>query len=173
MGVEADESFKRPGSVPFKWEIQPGIPKEGHQMKPTAHHHQYSHKLRPPPAGISFYPPHQGALFVRIPSRSKSTERRRSRKPTPPGRPSAKVVSVGCFAMSSPRWKAEKKSACVEVDDEIGAVDVSDLQTLSRWSTSSRMSLSPFQGSPSSASFRTPSRRAAKEDAEWAAYGLF
>ncbi|XP_062209480.1 uncharacterized protein LOC133911301 [Phragmites australis] len=22
-----DESFKRPGSIPFKWEVQPGIPK--------------------------------------------------------------------------------------------------------------------------------------------------
>ncbi|CAL4920034.1 unnamed protein product [Urochloa decumbens] len=26
MGV--DESFKRPGSIPFKWEVQPGIPKQ-------------------------------------------------------------------------------------------------------------------------------------------------
>ncbi|GJN22717.1 hypothetical protein PR202_gb10312 [Eleusine coracana subsp. coracana] len=23
-----DESFKRPGSIPFKWEVQPGIPKQ-------------------------------------------------------------------------------------------------------------------------------------------------
>ncbi|PWZ58758.1 hypothetical protein Zm00014a_019783 [Zea mays] len=23
-----DESFKRPGTVPFKWEVQPGIPKQ-------------------------------------------------------------------------------------------------------------------------------------------------
>ena len=26
-----DESFKRPGTVPFKWEVQPGIPKQQQQ----------------------------------------------------------------------------------------------------------------------------------------------
>jgi hypothetical protein len=27
-GMTLDESFKRPGTVPFKWEVQPGIPKQ-------------------------------------------------------------------------------------------------------------------------------------------------
>ena len=26
--MAVDESFKRPGSIPFKWEVQPGIPKQ-------------------------------------------------------------------------------------------------------------------------------------------------
>ncbi|KAK7275615.1 hypothetical protein RIF29_16735 [Crotalaria pallida] len=34
MGSD-DYSFKKPGSVPFKWEIKPGVP------KPQHHHHQH------------------------------------------------------------------------------------------------------------------------------------
>ena len=30
-----DESFKRPGTVPFKWEVQPGIPKQQQQQDPA------------------------------------------------------------------------------------------------------------------------------------------
>ncbi|KAJ1292781.1 hypothetical protein BS78_01G016800 [Paspalum vaginatum] len=31
-----DESFKRPGTIPFKWEVQPGIPKEEAQAPAAA-----------------------------------------------------------------------------------------------------------------------------------------
>ncbi|OQU90656.1 hypothetical protein SORBI_3001G019500 [Sorghum bicolor] len=30
-----DESFKRPGTVPFKWEVQPGIPIPKQQQEPA------------------------------------------------------------------------------------------------------------------------------------------
>ncbi|XP_058097452.1 uncharacterized protein LOC131242674 [Magnolia sinica] len=176
--MDGDDSFKRPGSVPFKWEIQPGIPKEAHQ-NPISH--QKPHKLRPPPAGISFYPPDQGSLFIRVPARSKSSERRRPRKSGPINSPS--IVSVGCFPTSSPIRKFEKKTTCRETTDRvIGEIDVSNLQTLSRWTSSPRKSLSLFHGSPSPAtsfrsppatSFRSPPLRAPRDDVEWAAYGLF
>ena len=48
-GNDKDEYFRRPGSIPFKWEIQPGIPKP-HQLtsekKPPP-------KLSPPPSYVS------------------------------------------------------------------------------------------------------------------------
>ncbi|TKV90283.1 hypothetical protein SEVIR_9G018500v4 [Setaria viridis] len=33
--MAVDESFKRPGSIPFKWEVQPGIPKQ-EELPPAA-----------------------------------------------------------------------------------------------------------------------------------------
>ncbi|ONK73116.1 uncharacterized protein A4U43_C04F27420 [Asparagus officinalis] len=46
--ASGDESFKRPGSVPFRWEIEPGIPKlyNTTQQKPLP-------KLSPPPSYVS------------------------------------------------------------------------------------------------------------------------
>ncbi|KAL6893732.1 hypothetical protein ACP4OV_007830 [Aristida adscensionis] len=45
-----DESFKRPGSIPFKWEVQPGIPKQqpvvAGDLPPTP-------RLAPPPAAAA------------------------------------------------------------------------------------------------------------------------
>ncbi|XP_006652003.1 protein alan shepard-like [Oryza brachyantha] len=34
-----DESFKRPGTIPFKWELQPGVPKQQQQQQPSPRHH--------------------------------------------------------------------------------------------------------------------------------------
>ncbi|KAH7663687.1 hypothetical protein IHE45_14G072500 [Dioscorea alata] len=46
-----DESFKKPGSIPFQWEIEPGIPKENnninHARLPSIP------KLSPPPSLLS------------------------------------------------------------------------------------------------------------------------
>ncbi|OIW04508.1 hypothetical protein TanjilG_13890 [Lupinus angustifolius] len=61
MGSD-DYSFKRPGAVPFKWEIKPGVPK-------PQHHHQHNHdddqhnlsppspKLTPPPSWSHVFSP--------------------------------------------------------------------------------------------------------------------
>ncbi|CAL0315482.1 unnamed protein product [Lupinus luteus] len=54
MGSD-DYSFKRPGAVPFKWEIKPGVPKpqqdhEQHNLSPP------SPKLMPPPSWSHFSP---------------------------------------------------------------------------------------------------------------------
>ncbi|KAM7258132.1 hypothetical protein ACFE04_013873 [Oxalis oulophora] len=34
MTVDGDYSFKQQGSVPFKWEVVPGVPKKNHQPEP-------------------------------------------------------------------------------------------------------------------------------------------
>ncbi|KAE9457556.1 hypothetical protein C3L33_10537, partial [Rhododendron williamsianum] len=79
-----DDSFKKPGAIPFKWEIRPGVPKLHHQspspqQSPSfnlrrsllQHHEQqkqqsFNHhrscpttpiKLSPPPSGFHFRPP--------------------------------------------------------------------------------------------------------------------
>ncbi|XP_066335208.1 uncharacterized protein [Miscanthus floridulus] len=44
-----DESFKRPGTVPFKWEVQPGIPKQ-QQQDPAGAPPSTTPRLALPPA---------------------------------------------------------------------------------------------------------------------------
>ncbi|RWV96500.1 hypothetical protein GW17_00040779 [Ensete ventricosum] len=46
-----DDSFKRPGSVPFNWEIQPGVPK--HTNSTSQHRRCLPQQLSPPPAMLS------------------------------------------------------------------------------------------------------------------------
>ncbi|KAJ8490721.1 hypothetical protein OPV22_012442 [Ensete ventricosum] len=48
MGI--DDSFKRPGSIPFKWEIQPGVPKNRDATMITASPNVVTPKLTPPPS---------------------------------------------------------------------------------------------------------------------------
>ncbi|URE24904.1 hypothetical protein MUK42_16509 [Musa troglodytarum] len=48
MGI--DDSFKRPGSIPFKWEIQPGVPKHGDATTIAASPDVGAPKLSPPPS---------------------------------------------------------------------------------------------------------------------------
>lgn len=192
-----DDSFKRPGAVPFKWEIQPGVPKAQQpspRNKPTPQ--KTPPKLSPPPSGISFYPPHHSTLLVRVTSsQSKSSERHRRLDSRPnSARSSVAVAAIGCFPSASPRRRIERKVAYrsqsimkSELDD---IDDTHDLQTLARWSVSSQKPFSPFNSSsprwsassqksspfsspsPSMSPFRTP-QRAQQVDAEWAAYGLF
>ncbi|WVZ61221.1 hypothetical protein U9M48_011131 [Paspalum notatum var. saurae] len=45
-----DESFKRPGTIPFKWEVQPGIPKEEAPPAAGASSTPATPRLAPPPA---------------------------------------------------------------------------------------------------------------------------
>lgn len=45
--MRMDESFKRPGSIPFKWEIQPGIPKPHTQSTTSS---PWKTKLNPTPS---------------------------------------------------------------------------------------------------------------------------
>ena len=46
-----DESFKRPGSIPFQWEIEPGIPKEDDNINSARL--PSTPKLSPPPSLLS------------------------------------------------------------------------------------------------------------------------
>nr|XP_009414613.1 PREDICTED: uncharacterized protein LOC103995688 [Musa acuminata subsp. malaccensis] len=86
MGI--DDSFKRPGSIPFKWEIQPGVPKHGDDTMITASPNVVTPKLSPPPsmhaAGTSSSPsPSSYQAFS----------------------------SLGCFPASSIRYRNYKKTA--------------------------------------------------------------
>ncbi|XP_044476002.1 uncharacterized protein LOC123203626 [Mangifera indica] len=175
-----DDSCRKPGTVPFKWEIRPGVPKIQQQHKQTPkpspppsplppRHSTFSspaplQKLKPPPAGFQFYAPfeHRNQSF-RSTSRVYS-ERWRLHQPTR-GRPDC--VSPGCFpARSTSRRKESKKKG------EQGYF--SDLETLPRWSVSSRRSFSPFTASPASSSLLScKSSPQHVVDSDWAGFGLF
>ncbi|KAL3572806.1 hypothetical protein D5086_026710 [Populus alba] len=191
MAIEADDSFKKPGAVPFKWEIRPGVPKiqqqqlqQKQQKKPPtlpsppppfSHIQQkkelppptlpstsppFSHlspsttplvqkqKLKPPPAGSIFLPPSQPcAKSFRSVPRSVS-ERWRFEQPV---RVRPECVSAGCFPSPLLRRKQSKRRTAFNIAKPGSEPDyTSDLDTLSRWSISSRKSLSSFRDSPAS-----------------------
>uniref|UniRef100_A0A0D9W169 Uncharacterized protein n=1 Tax=Leersia perrieri TaxID=77586 RepID=A0A0D9W169_9ORYZ len=55
--MASDESFKRPGTIPFKWELQPGVPKQ------QPHHGgDTSSSPAPAPASLLLLPPRLLAL---------------------------------------------------------------------------------------------------------------
>ncbi|KAF9599831.1 hypothetical protein IFM89_001777 [Coptis chinensis] len=159
-----DESFKRSGSIPFKWEVQPGIPK----ASPNGTSHAPPLKLRPPPSEFyysdsthqSITPTRSGRrLFHRFNSqRSIST--------------TSSVVSSGCFPSPSVKVKHKVgKKNINKAGSELELGYVSDLETLARWSVSTEKSLSPSDESPSFLSERSPPPPAM--NSEWAAFGLF
>lgn len=191
-----DESCTKPGAIPFKWEIKPGVPKQQHVQqqqhkkpqsppelpKPRDYNHRKisplptppsvsPQKLRPPPSRSPFVPPMEPRTrSFRSSSRTRS-ERWRFDRPASFVRP--EVVAPGCFLSSflkrkSVKTKLQKPGPESEPDYS------SDLEVLSRWSVSSRRSLSPFRNSPMSSSFSSyQSSPRPMSDAEWAGFGLF
>ncbi|XP_022772464.1 bromodomain-containing protein 4-like [Durio zibethinus] len=193
--MAVDDSFKKPGVVPFKWEIRPGVPKVQQQPKqqeqlplkqkkqqppplpppastfinqrslPTPPGPPHQQKLKPPPAGsyLLLTPDPRGHSFS-------STPCARSERWLfdQPARLRPQCVSPGCFPSPLLRRKRSKRRTQKPEPDY-----VLDLGTLSRWSVSSRRSLSPYYGSPASSlsSFRSSPRPVA--DAEWAGFRLF
>ncbi|KAI3499362.1 hypothetical protein L2E82_15795 [Cichorium intybus] len=146
-----DDSFKKPGAVPFKWEIRPGVPKLHNHLQPPSSHRPSS--LKPPPSSPSF-------------SASPRTQSSRFHFDKPMmGRPD--VVSLGCFQT---RKGGQKKTNKLHADP----VYKSDIETLSQWSMSTQNSRSPFYNSPRSSSFSSyRSSPWMASDVEWAGYGLF
>ncbi|CAN1768386.1 hypothetical protein LINPERHAP1_LOCUS10610 [Linum perenne] len=212
MTAEIDDSFKKPGAVPFKWEIRPGVPKLHHQHRQQQHSSPLQAKkhLSPPtllsPSPPSFISrsrhPSPTTQFLRPPSdvqsRSfRSTPRRahseRWRTTEQVRRQPEVVAPAGCFInlpslpklllrKKSSKNKKKKKTCCSsssvpEMDRDGYGSD--GLETFSRWSVSSRRSLSPFMDSPaspysySSSSYDQLSPRPPMGDAEWAGFGLF
>ncbi|CAI0395684.1 unnamed protein product [Linum tenue] len=213
MTVEIDESFKKPGAVPFKWEIRPGVPKLQH------HHHRQNKQHSPLPKKLSppaLSPPSSQPSFI-ITSRSAHSSPRISRSSsiflTPPpnlgsGRsfrsapraqserwgtahrqqPELVAPSAGCFfnlpkllllRRRGKKSKSKRMSTVPVAEEESCWYDSgSDLESFSRWSVSSRRSLSPFMDSPaspysySSSSYDQFSPRPLG-DAQWAGFGLF
>lgn len=185
-----DDSFTKPGAIPFKWEIRPGVPKiqtqqQKQPLPPPPHPHIHKHlNLKPPPSGSLFLPPpepHTRSRSFRSPSAARTrSERWRFEQPDNilarrPGRPD--TVSAGCFmspllrrksASNSKRGSGARTVPVPESEPDY----TSDLETLARWSLSSRKSLlSPFRDSPTSTSSSSSPRPVC--DAEWAGFGLF
>jgi len=214
MAIEADDSFKKPGAVPFKWEIRPGVPKiqqkqlqEKQQKKPPtlpspsppfSHRQQkkelspptlpstsppFSHpspstaplvqkqKLKPPPAGSIFLPPSEPCARSFRPVPRSLSERWRFEQPV---RVRPECVSAGCFPSPLLRRKQSKRRTAFSIAKPGSEPDyTSDLDTLSRWSISSRKSLSSFRDSPASSFSSYHSSPRPVSDAEWAGFGLF
>ncbi|GMN45546.1 hypothetical protein TIFTF001_014723 [Ficus carica] len=170
MGV--DDYFRKAGSVPFKWEIKPGVPRvETQQQVPPRLKEPPSPqpKLRPPPAGLAFVPP---LLETRSRSfrsaRKIRSERWRFEQPD--------TVASGCFpSYQLLKKKGSSKRETAESDDTV------ELETLARWSVSSRKSLiSSFRDSTSSPSSSSSNNSSSQQssprvvsDADWAGFGLF
>jgi|UniRef100_A0A2N9FDH9 hypothetical protein len=193
-----DDSFTKPGAVPFKWEIKPGVPKVQQQQqkkqtlqppelsKPRDYNHRKvlpippsrspsptssPQKLRPPPAGSYFVPPTEARTRSFRSSPRTRSERSRFDRPRSLLRPD--VVPAGCFLSSFLRRKAGKTNL-MKLGPESEPDYTSDLETLSRWSVSSRKSLSQFRDSPLSSSLESyPSTPRPMNDVEWAGFGLF
>lgn len=191
--MAVDDSFKKPGAVPFKWEIKPGVPKsqQNHlHRKPTTpssppsraqtqscDHRRSSElnslKLRPPPAGYYVLPPVEPRTRSFRASPRVRSDRWRFEKPLL-ARPES--VSTGCFFSPLLRRVASRKriQKPVVAEDERESDYTSELETLARWSLSSRKSLSPFRDSTTSSSSRSnQSSPRPVRDVEWAGFGLF
>uniref|UniRef100_A0A9I9CYU3 Uncharacterized protein n=1 Tax=Cucumis melo TaxID=3656 RepID=A0A9I9CYU3_CUCME len=163
--MDTDEFYRKPAAVPFKWEIKPGVPRNHHRPRqspthsPPQHHRQ---KLKPPPA-VSHFPHPSNSLHSSPRTRSDRWRFVRSEQ----------VSSSGCFPSPLPNRKSPKALSRKFPEPDYS----SDLDTLSRWSVSSRKSISPFRysvssSSPSSFSSYQSSPRPTS-DTEWAGFGLF
>ncbi|KAK4735336.1 hypothetical protein R3W88_009597 [Solanum pinnatisectum] len=192
MEIEADESFKQAGVIPFKWEIRPGVPKLQHSQPPLIKQedpqevaeNNRSHpipetprRLKPPPAAdFNFQQPIEEPR-----NRSfRSAPRARSDRHVLNllTRPAMGVASDWCFP--SPLLKrtteknTKKKSHKTGPEPEPKPNYLLDLETVSRWSVSSRKSISPFHDSLSSSfSSRESSPRRPVRDADWVGFALF
>lgn len=171
-----DDSFKKPGSVPFKWEIRPGVPKlqttqtqPGRHSGPEKQHQRKQNqppfpetprKLKPPPAGLCFHPP------VEPRARSVGSSPRAFSRRSGLARPDV-VSSAGCFP--SPIGKLKNVNRGGSRRSVPGPDYYSDLEISSRWSVSSRKSVSPSIPSHGS----SPDSPRPVFDAEWAGFGLF
>ncbi|GER49161.1 hypothetical protein STAS_26384 [Striga asiatica] len=177
--MHTDDSFKKPGSIPFKWEIRPGVPKiqpENPSLGParfdsSAENRRpklYRKQLKPPPAGFNFRP----HLEAR-PSPTQSPLGNVSRRLGPFGRAQPDIVSSsGCFPASPLVKRKNKKVQGPGPRSKPEPGYCSDPDIPSRWSVSSRKSTttaSPL--SSSMASYQSSPRPV--RDVDWAGFGLF
>ncbi|GAB4844151.1 hypothetical protein Ancab_037458 [Ancistrocladus abbreviatus] len=175
-----DGSFKKPGAVPFKWEIKPGVPKF-HPLHPdsvSVNHRRESltstpQKLTPPPSGSCFTS--QPVLKLQIFPSTRSEQEKLDR----PILAQPQLVSAGCLFMSLFRRKYSKNKGAhkIKLQSERGNNHPADFGTLARCSISTRKPESPLwaRDSPSfSSSHRSsPGHPRPVHDVDWAGFGLF
>ncbi|KAL5714522.1 hypothetical protein ACHQM5_016471 [Ranunculus cassubicifolius] len=174
MGV-MDESFKRAGAVPFKWEVQPGIPKSLPNYTPST-----PSRLAPPPSESEFYfapTPKRSLAPTRSLSRlapTRSLSRLLTRLKSHGSSRTSVLLSLGCF----PGPCVNKRSFKVNTTEKSGDESESDseydniTEILDSWSNSpQKLTDSPLRDSASSSSER--SSPPPSDDVHWAAFGLF
>lgn len=172
-----DESFRKPGAVPFKWEIRPGMPKirtdrryhrhgkhqelQGHGDEEETDNKQSlspPRKLKPPPSWFQFFPPEEArSQSFRSAPRSRS-ERWRIDLPKLALARRPIFVSPGCFPTSSLFNRKEKSRAArrpraqpePEREPILSPDYLTDLEMPARRPVSTRNSVSPFYDSSSS-----------------------
>ncbi|CAL0319421.1 unnamed protein product [Lupinus luteus] len=166
------DSFKKQGAVPFKWEIRPGVPIIHHHQNPRVQSEPMPTQLRPPPAGSYLFSPVQTRTrsFRSLPKIR--SDRFRFDRPLL-SRPES--GSTGCFF--SPflkRLKSNKKTVPNQYNNPNSESDygLKEIEMLSRWSCSSKKSISPFRASTTS-SYSITSSPGPISDAEWASFSLF
>lgn len=168
-----DESFKKPGAVPFKWEIRPGVPKirtdrqyhrhgkhqelQGHGDEEETDSKQSlspPRKLKPPPSGFQFFPREEPrSRSLRSAPRARS-ERWRVDLPKLALARRPVFVLPGCFP-TSPLFNRKEKSRAAhrprtEPEPILEPDYLTDLEMPARRSISTRNSASPFRDSSSS-----------------------
>ncbi|CAN6842160.1 unnamed protein product [Brassica oleracea] len=196
-----DDSFKRPGSVPFSWEVRLGVPKtrvsqpgtgNGNtpllqppkklsplRLKPLSH----SQPLLPP----ALSPPSSSFISSRSKSRSLSPLAPSFRTPSklkPPPPSQSGLYSPAPSFRSTPRafserWQLNRSDRVrpgseSEPRPDFGFAGLGCFPTpMSPWTASSRRSVSPRWDSPKSSfsSLRFSPRLAS--EAEWVGFGLF
>lgn len=173
--MAADDSFVTPGSIPFRWEVRPGVPKIFHrELSPPFDQQEVDrchNSIRPPSVPSS-------PQKLKLPPAGYYS----NLHPAPKIRPyETQSVSQGCFPTSPLiRQKSKRKGIKKLLKPELGSECgySLDLETLARWSES-RGKCFAFYDSPSSSSsyrssfssFRSSPQPAC--DAEWAGFGLF
>jgi len=185
--LERDDSFKKPGAIPFKWEIRPGVPKHlqhQHHLLPNQHllsesdSRSYSlpttphRRLTPPPPSCFTPPPDLRTSSFHSMSKLRSNRHRVD----PPLLTRPDSVSTGCFLTPwfRRKWGKKKSVAKPKMEPESEPDYTSELETIARWSISTRRARSPMWDSLSSSSFS--SHRSSPRpvgDSEWAGFALF
>ncbi|CAN1240189.1 hypothetical protein LINGRAPRIM_LOCUS2635 [Linum grandiflorum] len=200
-----DDSFKKPGAVPFKWEIRPGVPKL-HQQYHNSPLQPQKHLSPPPlvspssPSFITtssrrhptipsptsspsvFLPPHlqtRTSSFRSTPSQRLRKEPRKQPEVVAPAGCSVNLPSLPKLLLGRRGKKSsskKKRTNTTEEEEEDRDHDYDGLETLSRWSVSSRRSVSPLYmdspASPYSYSSSSP-RPPPTGDVQWAGFALF
>ncbi|KAL8144105.1 hypothetical protein V2J09_017137 [Rumex salicifolius] len=147
---EVDDSYRKPGTIPFKWESRPGVPKP--YKTATSDHHCSPAKLTPPPSSLG-----SGRSF-----RSVTRLRPDRHRPEPP-----MVVSDECFfsPLFRRRWAKKNKKVAHKASPEYRQSGLS--------SSAVRKSFSLWESSTCSSSFSSFRSPQPVREPEWAGFGLF
>lgn len=169
-----DDSFKKPGAIPFKWEIRPGVPKlqQYYDVEEFSSFSETPRKLTPPPSAAGYCAQTGSSFRSTPPSRSGSSRSRSFRfyssnnHPQPQQQQQRRNVGVsstttsGCFPSPllikrrSEKNKTKKKHKITSKEETASNSDVETLSPrLSVSNSSSWKSFSPLPDSPLSSSF--------------------